>query len=284
MDPLGTIRRLFREDRILAPAVVLAAVFLFSACGLRREAPHMPAPDISPEIRQILIDIEAANSAVSTLKGVGRIRYTENGKPQGARAAWVAARGGRLRIEVLGIAGQPVASLSTDGKWLYLNLPLQERYFKSRAADPSLEKLVSVPVTARETIALLTGRTPLRPFRTARLDRTADGAGLVLVDGRGRTVQKIYLDETRQRVQRFEVFSPPGRPSYRAVFEKMQRVDGFWVPKKLHLSTDRGDAVSLSIDRYWIDLPVAPSTFVLDRPGEKTDRQREGGTSYGGPS
>ena len=60
---------------------------------------------------------------------------------------------------------------------------------------------------------------------------------------------------------------------YRAVFEKMQFIDGYRVPSRLLITDDRDQSLQLTIHRYWADVPVDPSVFLLAPP---TDEDRAG--------
>jgi hypothetical protein len=53
---------------------------------------------------------------------------------------------------------------------------------------------------------------------------------------------------------------------YRAEVDRTQRVNDFQVPQRLRLSNDDGIDFQLDIHRYWVNVDVSPSVFVLTPP------------------
>jgi hypothetical protein len=53
---------------------------------------------------------------------------------------------------------------------------------------------------------------------------------------------------------------------YRAEIENRQSISGFQVPRKLRLLTRDGADCLLIIDRYWVNVDLSPSVFVLTPP------------------
>jgi hypothetical protein len=46
----------------------------------------------------------------------------------------------------------------------------------------------------------------------------------------------------------------------------MQAVNKYQVPLRLSISSDEGMGFQLEVQKYWADVPVSPSMFVLDPP------------------
>ncbi len=86
---------------------------------------------------------------------------------------------------------------------------------------------------------------------------------LVLKKDWENVIEKIYLDETRTNVRKLEMFDLNGLLLYRAEFIRMQNINGLLVPSRLFFSGANGDSFQLDINRYWADVSILPSTFVL---------------------
>jgi len=80
--------------------------------------------------------------------------------------------------------------------------------------------------------------------------------------------QKIFINEQKSEVQQVEVYDASGRMLFQANFLEMQQVGGYRVPGRLVVSNHETNAqVQLVVEKYWADVPVSPSMFVLEPPG-----------------
>ncbi len=79
-------------------------------------------------------------------------------------------------------------------------------------------------------------------------------------------VEKIFLAEDKTQVRQIEFFNRSGSLIYRARFDEMQAVDNYQVPARLSISNGEGMVFQLEIQKYWADVPVSPSMFVLEPP------------------
>jgi hypothetical protein len=63
------------------------------------------------------------------------------------------------------------------------------------------------------------------------------------------------------------VYDASGRLVFQAHFLEMQLVDGYKVPSRLAVTGEGQAVVQLVVEKYWADIPVTPSMFVLESPG-----------------
>jgi hypothetical protein len=271
--------------RLAVAACLLLFVLYLHACsywrsgGLESFTDDLSAQELAAarnQARKLLLVLDKINDDLNTFKGVGKIRLWNKEYTQIAeRVLWVGAEPSSLSIVVL-ISGHPGPRLSTDGKYLYyLDLQNNKDPFKKiRASDPSLEKILSLPVKSSDIIELLRGRVPLYGYSSAVLLPGLSGNDDVLVLGkkwRG-VIEKVYLTGDKKRAWKIEVYKGKGRLRYRAEFKNMLEIQGYRVPVRLDISNDKGDGFSLEIDRYRANVSVSPSVFVL-KPPSHIDRQ-----------
>ena len=255
--------------RIIIP---LIAALLVSGCAVFRPARELeitPAEKAS-EVRDLLAVLKTQNDALRNFKGIGNIQIRQNSRLQlDQRVAWIGEKPVKLSIAVL-ISGYPAVKLATDGKWLYyLEVHGQDTTFRKIAAsDPSLKKLISIPISSSEIITLLAGQIPMPKFDSAVLmeENTPPGYVLVLKEKWWGVRQKIYYDQSISEVSRVEVFQRSGALKYRAEIKNRQSINGFQVPLQLRLLTHDGVDCLLMIDRYWVNVDPPPSVFVLTPP------------------
>lgn len=255
--------------RIIIP---LIAALLISSCAVFRPARELeitPA-DKANEVRDLLSVIKTQNEALRNFKGIGNIQIRQDSRLQlDQRVAWIGEKPVKLSIAVL-ISGYPAVKLANDGKWLYyLEVHGQDTAFrKIPASDPSLKKLISIPISSSEVITLLTGQIPMPQFDSAALieEKAPPGYVLVLKEKWWGIRQKIYYDQSISEVRRVDVFQRSGALKYRAEIKNRQSINGFQVPLQLRLLTHDGADCLLMIDRYWVNVDPPPEVFVLTPP------------------
>jgi hypothetical protein len=227
--------------RIIIP--LIAALFI-SGCAVfqpTRELEITPAEKAN-QVRDLLSVIQTQNDSLKNFKGIGNIQIRQNSSLQlDQRVAWIGEKPLKLSIAVL-ISGYPAVKLATDGEWLYyLEVHGQDTTFrKFQTSDPSLKKLISVPISASDVITFLAGQIPIPKFDSAALIEEEASPGYV--------------------------FQRSGALKYRAEIENRQSISGFQVPRKLRLLTRDGADCLLIIDRYWVNVDLSPSVFVLTPP------------------
>lgn len=254
--------------------VFMTLAFLSSGCSAIKDRVHKTPSDSarlseSPEIAKILLDIGKTNSDLFTFKGTGKIRLWKKEGSQTLRSAWIGAHPDKIRIVLQGVTGVPVASMATDGSWLYLFSYTQDSLYKTEVRDPSLERLVSIPVTTGDIIKLISGIIPVRQFALCALhpDPHQDGYILTLQTEKGVDIEKIYMDKTKTRVTRIEIFSGKGRMAYSVDFEGETEIEEFMIPARLVFRSDEESGFQLDIDKFWPNAPASSDMFVIAPSG-----------------
>jgi hypothetical protein len=252
--------------------ILLTAAFLFSSCAVfkpSKELEIIPA-EKATEVRDLLSALQSKNDTLKNFKGIGKIKVWQNGIIQvDQRVAWIGEKPVKLSIAVL-ISGYPAIKLATDGKWLYyLETRGHDTVFKKiPASDPSLDNIISIPIKSSDIVMLLAGGIPLRKFHSVDLteDKAGNGYVLVLKERWWGIRQKIYFGESGTQVRQIDIFDRSGSLKYRAEIENMRSVTGYQVPFRLKLSTGEGADFLLDIDRYWVNVELPTSVFVLAPP------------------
>ena len=252
--------------------MLIALAFYLTACGsltAPKTGPGIPAAPDEPQV--LLAEVKDRNTTLKHFKGIGKIKLRQNGKTLiDERIAWIGSEPSKLSLVVL-VSGFPAIKMASDGQWLYyLESGREETVFKKmRANDPSLKRLISIPIRTSEIVAILAGRIPLREHHSLRLNFPEGGSGPVL-ELKNRwwgVLQKLYFDETKKQLHQVEFFNRTGSLEYRVKFENMKTSDGYRIPQRLHLSNDEGIDVLFRIDRFWANIEVSPSMFVLKPTG-----------------
>ena len=254
----------------IIPALAVACLLL--SCATIKPSRDLAVTPVerADQVRGLLAILRTQNNALINFKGIGNITVRQNGVIQfDQRVAWIGEKPVKFSLAVL-ISGYPAVKLATDGEWFYyLEVQGQETRFRKMAArDPDLKRLISIPISASDVIAFIAGRIPLPEFDAVTFVEETSNPGpvLVLADNWWGTRQKIFYNAALSHVQRIDVFHRSGPLRYRAEVESTQRVNGFQVPQRLRFSNDDGIDVQLDIHRYWINVDLSPSVFVLSPP------------------
>jgi hypothetical protein len=262
--------RTARCERRSILLIYVFAVCLAGCSSFFRQAPGPEEFAAMANARLVLLTLNNQNHTLKSFKGIGKIQAWQKGEKRiDERIAWIGSDAVKLSIVVL-ISGHPAIKIASDGKWLYYYEARQGEplYKKIPATDATLQRIVSVPINPSDIVTLLAGRTPLREHHSALLYRQDSGPGYVLILKKRwyGIVEKIYLDEDKTQVRQIEFFNRSGSLIYRARFDEMQAVKKYQVPLRLSISSDEGMGFQLEVQKYWADVPVSPSMFVLDPP------------------
>ena len=267
VEPMRIARYVLRPGMI----IILVAVLLAGCSSLSRKTPGPEDLAAMADARIVLRALGSQNDKLKNFKGIGKIKVWQNGEKRiDERIAWIGSETVKLSIVVL-ISGLPAVKMASDGKWFYYYEARQGEpiYKKTAATDATLQRIVSIPIKTSDILLLLAGRAPLRGHDSAVLHRQSSGSGYVLTLKKRwyGIVEKIFLGEDRTQVRQIEFFNRSGTLIYRARFDEMQIINGYLVPSRLSISGDEGVGFELEVQKYWADVPVSPSMFVLEPPG-----------------
>jgi len=257
-------------------SMILLGLLVYSAScssltvGRSREAAETPEAASGVEARALLEEMTRQNASLKSFKGLGKAKVWQKGQLKiDERIAWIGSEGNKLSI-VLMISGYPAVKMTSDGKWFYYYEAGQGKpiYKKIPATEASLKHIISIPIQAADIIDLLAGRVPVRDCDSAALYKQAAGQGYILTLKKWwwGIVEEIHLDETMRRVRAVEYYDRIGSLIYRARFEEMQMVNGYQVPARLSISNGEDTDFQLDVYRYYTDVPVTASMFVLNPP------------------
>ncbi len=253
----------------LAPVM---AILILSGCGSFWAGFHKgPVDQESIQQAETLLNILSEQTAPDTFKGIGKISIEKEDQIQFARMAWVGSRPDKLRIQMLGLAGQSMASLSSDGKNFYIRDHEQQRFYQQNLSGASLKRLLSIPITPKEIVAILAGQVPIIDFTFATVDsKIISNPVLILETSFWGDYEKIYFDNSLQNVYAAEIYSNGGKLKYRVVFEQMGLLKDYQVPERIVLTNGCNTKIALDVNRYWVDIDIIPSAFVLTSPDTKS--------------
>ena len=204
------------------------------------------------------------NQGLIDLKGIGQMKLHRSNQSTSARMAWAGTFPDKLRMDIMGSPGVNLVTLASNGKYVYLKLYQENRFYKKDNEKALFKGIVNIPITVREVVQILGGKIPIAPHRSAVLkDIDSDHTILELIDRWGNTCQRIFLSKKQGWPTGFEMVKPDGAVSYRTKIAEMMNLQRFKVPKHLVLSNTNGDRFELEVEKYWVNQPLPLSRFSL---------------------
>jgi hypothetical protein len=256
-------------------SLILALALSLSACTgitarLTGKSPEEFDEANMAEARRLIAVIDSQNSTLQYFKGIGKIKVWDSKRVQiDERLAWVGSRPRKISIAVL-VSGFPAVKMASDGQWFYyLEMRVEKPFFKKvKASNANLERLIAIPIYTQDIVALLAGRVPLPEHHSAYIQPDPETAGTILILKRRwwGIVEKIYFDGDQSRVRQIEVFNRSGSLVYRIYFNNIKEIKGYRIPFQFRISSKDGVDCELNIDRYWTNVSVPSSVFVLAPP------------------
>ena len=152
------------------PVALIVAVFLLLSCLFAcmptpRATVGVPAPDPA----SLLASLEKQKNDITSFRGIGKLTFTVNGERHTTRVAWIGSRPQDLRLQTLGLWGQPDLTFLIRGSTFCLHAHQENRCFKGKATPRNLSRFVSIPVGAEDLFALLSGQVPVLSSYRAKI-------------------------------------------------------------------------------------------------------------------
>ncbi|MFO7748553.1 MAG: hypothetical protein R6V54_00520 [Desulfobacteraceae bacterium] len=243
---------------------LLICLLLLCFCGC--SGLKKPHTKISRTEGHALVErIKAENRKISTCKGKGWLTLSSPGQAtQKFRVAFAAALPDRIRMTLLS-GGVPAETVAADGQTVtFVSHTGQHKRYTIRSDNPSLEKLVSIPVTARELIALFAGLIPLHNFDSAAVFQEQSPGKTVLVLNRQwkSTTQKLYLDE-KKKVYRFDILDSGKEPLYSVRLSDFKQYSALKVHTTSLITDSHGRRLHLNLTDYQANIPLDDAIFTL---------------------
>ena len=250
----------------VAVSILMLAAALSGCAALQKETPEQRAAQA--EAQNLLSRLAATNQNLNQFKGIGRIQLNAGGTAAiNERVVWAAAVPSRLSVAVLA-SGLPVLKFASDGQYLYFidMRDVKGSFHKIRTSDPSLDRLISIPVRSSDIVHFLAGRLPVRAHTRVRMATSETGSRVLILQRWWRVVQKVHVDARRDETQMVEFFDGREKLAFRAVFEDLQTAASYQIPRKVRITGSNGARLLLRIERLVPDAEITDEMFILRPP------------------
>ena len=155
---------------------ILLAALIGVGCAKKRVMPVTPQGRRTPGAEALEREISRLMEATRQVRAYARFELvTPDGTTQ-SQAAVVVSRPARARIDFLDDVADVWAEAASDGKRLWLYLPLERKFYSGRANRRNLKRLTDFEWDVPDLVSVLAGSPPLRdePFCWRWAERPKD--------------------------------------------------------------------------------------------------------------
>lgn len=250
------------------PLIVLAVLvpLCFYGCATKPKALLARAV---PDVDRVLASLSHSGDDFKSFRGIGRFKTLRGTQRKIFRVVWIGSEPHDLRVETLGPWGQPILTFVMQGSTFLVHSRQDNQYFRGDATVDNLSRLTSIPVKGGDLFRLLSGRPPILPFHRAKIGVSSASGGwlLTLYTRWGRLVEKIWLKNDVQTVEKVELFDEWGDLLYRIAFSEFRQTESSRLPHNLGISDAEGPIWSLAVERFWTNVSIPDGAYVLDPSG-----------------
>lgn len=180
-------------------ARILLAVFvvMLGACA---PPEVVVSPVDRPTIDELTSQLEHDVREFSSIKGLAKLTYRQNGDKKSADHVIIAAYPDKLRLETLSLFGSPLMMSATDGGRSVMLFPGEGVAYVGPAGTGFLRKLARLPITTKMIVSIILRRPDILQWQDRSIEYLPDGTSrLLLVDGR--LSQQVDYDQRRQMLR-----------------------------------------------------------------------------------
>ncbi len=261
-----TDKHYFHQVKIVVAAI--ATTFFLCHCANRHYRPPVWGDRYTNEgVYRVLQQLRLKNSLIQRIKGIGTLQLQHGNTLQKLRAAWIGEFPNHLRLELMGVTGQPVASLASDGIWNYFIFHPDKKYVQRRVTENDLGRIISLPLSAEALLHFLCGRVSIKEGGEGWMLRGEDDEmkELVYKETEASLFQHIYYDSSTFEVHHIELKNETGDLMLQVSFGETEPKDSPAVPSFLSITNNRDITLKMRIDKTWINPTINPGTFRLER-------------------
>jgi len=243
---------------------LVALALLLPLCLCSCATTLKPSPD--PDAIRFLAFFEQHRKELKSFRGIGKLKIMVHGKRQTARMVWIGSQPANLRVETLGVWGQPTFTFLVHGSKFSFYDHYNNRFFRGKPTPRNLSRVIFIPMRAEDLFSFLSGQPPVVPFHDAKI-RALEGEGqwlLCLYKKRARLIEKMWLEDDGKTVARVEVFDGWGHLQYTTEYSTFEKIEGFWIPHEMVISHPQGMSLSMKVDRFWTKVPIPVDAYRLD--------------------
>ena len=248
--------------RLISLLIYVALSFFFSGCV--KEVPIYEPADLPVSL--VVAQLEQRQSHLFSFRAVGTIRVQGGKQRWSGRAFLLSEFPDSLRLEVIGLFGNPVLYAVSDGHQFTIWEPGREQAYQGLASSGTLARLIKFPLQDREALLLLAGIVPPWHQVEAKLFRLskAESFMLQLENKPARLRQRIWLEGEDLIVTRTERVQD-NKGKFEAQFSDFVAIAGSFYPRSVVMEGGQAH-ISIRYKQFAVNEDLDSSVFHLALP------------------
>ena len=248
--------------RLVSLLIYVYLLFFFSGCA--KEVPIYEPADLPVSL--VVAQLQQRQNTLFSFRAVGTIRVQGGKQRWSGKAFLLSEFPDSLRLEVVGLFGNPVLYAVSDGHQLTIWEPGREQAYQGLASSGTLARLIKLPLQDREALLLLAGIVPPWHRVQAKLFRlsNAETFMLQLENKPARLRQRIWLEGEDLIVTRIERVQDNER-KFEATFSDFAAIDGSFYPRSVVMEGGQAH-ISIRYQQFAINEDLDASVFHLALP------------------
>ena len=232
--------------------------------GCVKEVPIYEPADIPVSL--VVEQLEQRQNHLYSFRAAGTIRVQGGKQRWSGRAFLLSEFPDSLRLEVVGLFGNPVLYAVSDGHQVTIWEPGREQAYQGLASSGTLARLIKFPLQDREALLLLAGIVPPWHQVQAKLFRLskAESFMLQLENKSARVRQRVWLEGEDLIVTRIERVQGNER-KFEAQFSDFVAIDGSFYPRAVVMEGGQAH-ISIRYQHFVINEDLDRNVFHLALP------------------
>ena len=210
------------------------------------------------------------NRDIKASKGRGFLTVAEKNRRVRYRIAWAAKSPDQARITFIS-SGIPVETFLFNQNRITLYSHTGRHPLKTYNTDnPSLDRILSVPVRISDIISVLTGKIPVKPYDHARFEGSGSKKNTrsILLNIRSdRRLQRLAIDSDGG-IREFSLLKNPEQAIYRVEFSDLKKLNSNAVFTRMTITNESGESAVLRIHDFQENPDMKDSVFNLTKAGQ----------------
>ena len=210
------------------------------------------------------------NRDIKASKGRGFLTVAKKNRQVQYRIAWAAKSPDQARITFIS-SGMPVETFLFNQNRITLYSHTGRHPLKTYNTDnPSLDRILSVPVRISDIISVLTGKIPVKPYDHARFEGSGSKKNTrsILLNIRSdRRLQRLAIDSDGG-IREFSLLENPEQPVYRVGFADLKQFNSSGIFTRMTITNESGESAVLRIQDFQENPDMKDSVFNLTKAGQ----------------
>lgn len=238
-------------------------------CSLSR-LPVNNIPEDLPRSEDILQIVKKRDDAVQSMRGLMSLLVRSGQKKLHIEEAFQVQEPAKIRIEALGLFGQPVFFLVSDGINLSIFLPDKKRLYVGGSSAGNIADVLPVSLELYEIVDILTGKIPFIDSQSQRAGYDQK-EGLMVIDLTPppaiSSKQRLWIDIQKRTVVRGELRDGEDQLKWRVTFDRFQEIQGILTPTAIKIEMPGGPTtVSIELEELEMNPVLRENSFQLSVP------------------